>query len=41
MTGPHRENYREDVAGRANVEDTPELKAYYEAKQRRLGTKSA
>jgi gentisate 1,2-dioxygenase len=29
MTGPHRENYREDVAGRANVEDTPELKAYY------------
>jgi gentisate 1,2-dioxygenase len=29
MTGPARENYREDVAGRANVEDTPELKAYY------------
>lgn len=25
-----RENYREDVAGRANVEDTPELLAYYE-----------
>jgi len=24
------ENYREDVAGRANVEDTPELLAYYE-----------
>ena len=24
-----RENYREDVAGRANVEDTPELLAYY------------
>ena len=24
-----RENYREDVAGRANVEDTPELDAYY------------
>ena len=29
MTGPARENYREDVAGRANVEDTPELTAYY------------
>ena len=29
MTGPVRENYREDVAGRANVEDTPELLAYY------------
>ena len=29
MTGPERENYREDVAGRANVEDTAELKAYY------------
>lgn len=25
-----RENYREDVAGRANVADTPELTAYYE-----------
>ena len=25
-----RENYRENVAGRANVEDTPELIAYYE-----------
>lgn len=25
-----RENYREDVAGRANVEDTPKLLAYYE-----------
>jgi gentisate 1,2-dioxygenase len=24
------ENYREDVAGRANVEDTPELLAYYD-----------
>ncbi|MEC9266208.1 MAG: cupin domain-containing protein [Pseudomonadota bacterium] len=24
-----RQNYREDVAGRANVEDTPELAAYY------------
>ena len=25
-----RKNYREDVAGRANVEDTPELLAYYD-----------
>ncbi len=25
-----RENYREDVVGRANVEDTPELLAYYD-----------
>ena len=25
-----RENYREDVAGRANVEDTPELLADYD-----------
>lgn len=25
-----RENWREDVAGRANVADTPELEAYYE-----------
>ncbi len=25
-----RQNYREDVAGRANVEDTPELAAYYD-----------
>ena len=25
-----RENYREDVVGRANVEDTPELVAYYD-----------
>lgn len=25
-----RENFREDVAGRANVEDTPELLAYYD-----------
>ncbi len=24
------ENYREEVAGRANVEDTPELLAYYD-----------
>lgn len=33
MTGPAAEkpleNYREDVAGRANVEDTADLKAYY------------
>jgi len=28
MSKPH-ENHREDVAGRANVEDTPELLAYY------------
>jgi gentisate 1,2-dioxygenase len=25
-----RENHREDVIGRANVEDTPELLAYYD-----------
>ena len=25
-----RENHREDVVGRANVEDTPELLAYYD-----------
>src|SRR6187397_3171592 len=25
-----RENFREDIAGRANVEDTPELLAYYD-----------
>lgn len=25
-----RENHRENVAGRANVEDTPELLAYYD-----------
>ncbi len=25
-----RENHREDIAGRANVEDTPELLAYYD-----------
>jgi len=25
-----RQNYREDIAGRANVEDTPELLAYYD-----------
>lgn len=29
-----RENYREDVAGRANVEDTPELLAYYDQLER-------
>jgi gentisate 1,2-dioxygenase len=29
MTRKH-ENHREDVAGRANVEDTPELLAYYD-----------
>ena len=29
-----RENYREDVAGRANVEDTPELLAYYSELER-------
>lgn len=29
-----RENYREDVAGRANVEDTPELLAYYDDLER-------
>ncbi len=29
MSNP-RENHREDVAGRANVEDTPELLAYYD-----------
>ena len=30
MATKPRENYREDVAGRANVEDTPELLAYYD-----------
>ena len=29
MANAARENHREDVAGRANVEDTPELIAYY------------
>jgi len=29
-----RENYREDIAGRANVEDTPELLAYYSELER-------
>lgn len=31
MSASPRENFREDRAGRANVEDTPELDAYYEA----------
>ena len=30
-----RKSYREDVAGRANVEDTPELVAYYDELERR------
>jgi gentisate 1,2-dioxygenase len=30
MTATERENHREDVAGRANVADTPELAAYYD-----------
>jgi gentisate 1,2-dioxygenase len=30
MSQEKRENHREDVAGRANVEDTPELLAYYD-----------
>jgi gentisate 1,2-dioxygenase len=30
MSQAARQNYREDVAGRANVEDTPELIAYYD-----------
>jgi gentisate 1,2-dioxygenase len=30
MASTARENHREDVAGRANVEDTPELLAYYD-----------
>src|SRR5881392_4129555 len=30
MATKARENHREDVAGRANVEDTPELRAYYD-----------
>ncbi|MDO9414362.1 MAG: cupin domain-containing protein [Pseudolabrys sp.] len=37
MTGPAveaRDNYREDVAGRANVEDTADLKAYYKDLER-------
>ena len=34
MSKPARENYREDVAGRANVEDTPELLAYYDELER-------
>ncbi len=34
MAGAKRPNYREDVAGRANVEDTPELLAYYDELER-------
>ena len=34
MSRPTRENYREDIAGRANVEDTPELIAYYDELER-------
>jgi gentisate 1,2-dioxygenase len=34
MTSKPRENHREDVAGRANVEDTTELRAYYDDLQR-------
>lgn len=34
MAGPVRENYREDVAGRANVEDTPERNACYDTPER-------
>lgn len=34
MSKPARESYREDVAGRANVEDTPELLAYYDELER-------
>ena len=30
MATTARENHRENVAGRANVEDTPELLAYYD-----------
>ena len=33
MADTTRENHREDVAGRANVEDTPELLAYYDELQ--------
>ncbi len=34
MTTATRPNYREDVVGRANVEDTPELLAYYDDLER-------
>jgi gentisate 1,2-dioxygenase len=38
MSASPRENFREDRAGRANVEDTPELDAYYEAlEQKEMG----
>ena len=30
MSVRRHENHREDVAGRANVADTPELVAYYD-----------
>ena len=30
MATGRRENHRENIAGRANVEDTPELLAYYD-----------
>lgn len=34
MSRKSHDTYREDVAGRANVEDSPELLAYYEALER-------
>jgi len=34
MANPTRENHRENVVGRANVEDTPELLAYYDELER-------
>ena len=34
MATERRENHREAVAGRANVEDTPELLAYYDELER-------
>ena len=34
MATKARENHREDVVGRANVEDTPELLAYYDELER-------
>src|SRR3954454_9910065 len=34
MATKARENHREDVAGRANVEDKPELLAYYDELER-------
>lgn len=35
MSASPRENFREDRAGRANVEDTPELDAYYDALEKK------